>query len=181
MGRHTSAERQQALHLRSVSSQFSRTNHSRMPSFATRRHVHAYLGRAKLFVSNLTQRNRTLYQITAALVAAQREFLVHGVRYLKPLSRADVARQIGVNDSTVSRATASKYVMLPNGEVVPYAHFFTPSLRVKDVLKEVVEREGEPLTDRQILDRLHKNGIHIARRTVSKYRMALAILPSPLR
>jgi RNA polymerase sigma-54 factor len=148
---------------------------------AERRHVHAYLMRARLFVSNLTQRNRTLHQITAAIVAAQREFLVEGVRYLKPLSRADIARQIGLNESTVSRATASKYVMLPDGAVVPYAHFFTPSLRVKDMLKEVVEREGKPLTDRQILDRLNENGIHIARRTVSKYRMALAILPSPLR
>jgi RNA polymerase sigma-54 factor len=68
-----------------------------------------------------------------------------------------------------------------HGTVVPYAHFFTPSLRIKDVLKEVVEREGKPLTDNQILDRLNDKGIHIARRTVCKYRMALAILPSPLR
>jgi RNA polymerase sigma-54 factor len=64
---------------------------------------------------------------------------------------------------------------------VPYTHFFTPSLRIKDVLKEVVEREGKPLTTRQILDRLNEKDIHIARRTVSKYRMALAIRPSPLR
>jgi RNA polymerase sigma-54 factor len=78
-------------------------------------------------------------------------------------------------------ATASKYVMLPNGQVVPFAHFFTPSLKVKDMLKELVEGEGRPLTERQILDRLNEKGIHIARRTVSKYRMALAILPSPLR
>src|SRR5579864_1283896 len=59
------------------------------------RHVRAYLTRARLFVSNLTQRNRTLQHVTAAIIAAQREFLVDGVRYLKPLSRADVAHQIG--------------------------------------------------------------------------------------
>jgi RNA polymerase sigma-54 factor len=129
------------------------------------RHVHAYLTRAKLFVSNLTQRNRMLHHITAAIVAAQREFLIDGVRYLKPLSRADVARQIGVNESTVSRATASKHVMLPSGEVAPCTHFFTSSLRINDVLKEVVEHEGKPLTDRLIIDGLNDKGIHIARRT----------------
>jgi RNA polymerase sigma-54 factor len=148
---------------------------------AERRHVHAYLTRARLFVSNLSRRNWTLQHVTAAIVASQHEFLVDGVRYLKPLSRADVASQIGLNESTVSRATASKYVMLPNGDIVPYAHFFTPSLKVKDMLKELIEGEGKPLTDRQIVDRLNEKGIHIARRTVSKYRMALAILPSPLR
>src|SRR5207237_22397 len=83
-----------------------------------------------------------------------------------------------VNPSTGSRATASKYVMLPNGEVIPYAHFFTPSLSVKDIMKEVIEKEGKPLTDSEIVERLKDRGIHIARRTVAKYRMQLAILPS---
>jgi RNA polymerase sigma-54 factor len=87
----------------------------------------------------------------------------------------------------VSRATASKYVMLPSGEVAPYTHFFTSSLGINDVLKEVVEHEGKPLTDRLIIDGLNEKGMHIARRTpyavrrtVSRYRMALAIVPSPL-
>ena len=111
----------------------------------------------------------------------QREFLTHGVRHLRPLSRAAVAQQLGVHESTVSRATASKYVMLPNGEVIPYAHFFTPSLSVKDIMKEVIEKEGKPLTDSEIVERLKERGIHIARRTVAKYRMQLAILPSSLR
>jgi len=146
-----------------------------------RRHIRVYVLRAAIFVSHLKQRHRTLRQITEAIVAAQRAFLVDGVRYLKPLTRAAVAQRIGVNESTVSRATASKYVMLPNGQVLPYAHFFTPNLRVKDVLKEVVESEGKPLTDTQIVERLTDKGIHIARRTVSKYRTALAILPSWLR
>ncbi len=67
--------------------------------------------------------------------------------------------------------------MLPNGEVIPYAHFFTPSLSVKDIMKEVIEKEGKPLTDSEIVERLKERGIHIARRTVAKYRMQLAILP----
>jgi RNA polymerase sigma-54 factor len=71
--------------------------------------------------------------------------------------------------------------MLPNGEVIPYSHFFTPSLSVKDIMKEVIEKEGKPLTDSDIIERLKTMGIHIARRTVAKYRMQLAILPSSLR
>ena len=146
-----------------------------------KRHVQQYVGRAKLFIANINQRRQTLYNITRCLVDQQRDFLEHGVRHLRPLSRAAVAQQLGVHESTVSRATASKYVMLPNGEVIPYAHFFTPSLSVKDIMKEVIEKEGKPLTDSEIVERLKERGIHIARRTVAKYRMQLAILPSSLR
>src|ERR1700730_9102647 len=146
-----------------------------------KRHVQQYVGRAKLFIANINQRRQTLFNITRCLVDQQRDYLEHGVRYLRPLSRAAVAQQLGVHESTVSRATASKYVMLPNGEVIPYAHFFTPSLSVKDIMKEVIEKEGKPLTDSEIVERLKTQGIHIARRTVAKYRMQLAILPSSLR
>ncbi len=146
-----------------------------------KKHVQHYVGRAKLFISNINQRRQTLFNITRCLVQQQRTFLEKGVRYLKPLSRAAVAQELGVHESTVSRATASKYLMLPSGEVIPYAHFFTPSLSVKDVLKEVIEKEGAPLTDSEIVERLEERGIHIARRTVAKYRMQLAILPSSLR
>src|SRR2546421_11529564 len=146
-----------------------------------KRHVQQYVGRAKLFIANINQRRQTLFNITRCLVDQQREFLEKGVRFLRPLSRAAVAQQLGVHESTVSRATASKYVMLPNGEVIPYAHFFTPSLSVKDIMKEVIEKEGKPLTDSEIVERLKERGIYIARRTVAKYRMQLAILPSSLR
>jgi RNA polymerase sigma-54 factor len=146
-----------------------------------RRHVQQYVGRAKLFIANINQRRQTLFNITRCLVDQQRDFLEKGVRHLRPLSRAAVAQQLGVHESTVSRATASKYVMLPNGEVIPYSHFFTPSLSVKDIMKEVIEKEGKPLTDSEIVERLKERGIHIARRTVAKYRMQLAILPSSLR
>jgi len=146
-----------------------------------KRHVQQYVGRARLFIANINQRRQTLFNITRCLVGQQREFLEHGVRSLKPLSRAAIAQELGVHESTVSRATAQKYVMLPNGEVIPYAHFFTPSLSVKDIMKEVIEKEGKPLTDSEIVDRLAATGIHIARRTVAKYRMQLDILPSMLR
>ena len=113
--------------------------------------------------------------------SGRRAYLDHGIRSLQPLSRAGIAEELGIHESTVSRATASKYALLPNGEVIPYSHFFTPSLSVKDIMKEVIEKEGKPLTDSEIVARLAATGIHIARRTVAKYRMQLAILPSGLR
>jgi RNA polymerase sigma-54 factor len=144
-------------------------------------HIQQYAGRARMFIANISQRRQTMHKITACIVERQRDYLEHGVRALQPLSRASIAQQVGLHESTVSRATASKYVMLPSGEVIPYAHFFTPSLSVKDILKEVIEKEGKPLPDADIVERLKEQGIHIARRTVAKYRMQLKILPSGLR
>jgi RNA polymerase sigma-54 factor len=146
-----------------------------------KKHVQQYVGRAKLFIANINQRRQTMLRITTCIVERQRAYLDRGVRFLQPLSRAGIADELGLHESTVSRATASKYVMLPNSEVIPYSHFFTPSLSVKDVMKELIEKEGKPLTDNDILERLGQDGIHIARRTVAKYRMQLDILPSALR
>lgn len=146
-----------------------------------RKHIQQYVGRAKLFIANINQRRQTLYNITCCLAEKQNEFLELGVRHLKPLSRAAIAQELQVHESTVSRATAGKYVMTPDGEVIPFSHFFTPSLSIKDVIKEMIEHEGRPLTDAEIADRLREKGINIARRTVAKYRLQLDILPSMLR
>jgi RNA polymerase sigma-54 factor len=146
-----------------------------------RRHIQQYVSRAKQFLANIHQRRQTLLKITACIVAHQREFLSRGVRYLRPLTRAMVAAELGMHESTVSRATAAKYVMLPSGQVIPFSDFFTPSLSVKDVIKDLIEHETAPLTDEQIRDELAKRGLHIARRTVAKYRDQLKILPSSLR
>jgi RNA polymerase sigma-54 factor len=146
-----------------------------------RKHIQQYVSRAKQFLANIHQRRQTLLKITACIVAHQREFLSRGVRYLRPLTRAMVAAELGMHESTVSRATASKYVMLPSGQVIPFSDFFTPSLSVKDVIKDLIEHETAPLTDEQIRDELAKRGLHIARRTVAKYRDQLKILPSSLR
>ena len=78
----------------------------------------------------------------------------------------------------VSRATASKYVMLPNGHVVPFSDFFTAALNVKDVIRDVIEHETAPLADQDIMEKLQEYGHYIARRTVAKYREELGILPS---
>ncbi|HEX2913025.1 MAG TPA: RNA polymerase factor sigma-54 [Chloroflexia bacterium] len=156
-----------------------------MASEQDREHVRQYVARAKFFMSNINQRRETMFKITKELVETQEEFLRDGVRGLKPLTRSMLASRIGIHESTVSRATAGKYVMLPNRKVIPYSDFFTASLSVKDVIKEIIETEGrnraKPLTDQDIVELLEERGIRVARRTVAKYRAQLKILPSTLR
>jgi RNA polymerase sigma-54 factor len=146
-----------------------------------KRHIQQYVARTKLFISNIRQRRETLTRIARALVEYQEEFLRQGVRLLRPLTRAQIAEATSLHESTVSRATAGKYVMLPNRQVIPFSDFFTASLSVKDVIKEIIEKEGKPMADREIVSRLRERGIRIARRTVAKYRSQLGILPSTLR
>ncbi len=146
-----------------------------------RRHIRQYVSRAKLFIANINQRRQTIQRITTMIVDEQRDFLERGIRHLKPLTRAQVASKLGMHESTVSRATASKFVMLPDGHVIPFSDFFTASLSVKDVIKELIDSEAQPLTDQEIAERLNERGIHVARRTVAKYREQLNILPSSLR
>lgn len=146
-----------------------------------RQHIQHYVMRARLFIANINQRRQTLARITRCVVEIQRDFLENGVRALKPLTRAKVATMLDLHESTVSRATASKYVMLPTGEVIPFSNFFVANLSVKDVIKELVEKETTPLTDQELADLLKCRDIKVARRTVAKYREQLSILPSTLR
>ena len=126
-----------------------------------------------------------MLKITRCLVDIQTDFLRDGVRGLKPLTRSTLAGFIGMHESTVSRATANKYVMLPSRKVIPFSDFLTASLSIKDVIKEIIEKESgnsnKPLTDQDIVEKLEDQGIRIARRTVAKYRTQLKILPSTLR
>jgi RNA polymerase sigma-54 factor len=146
-----------------------------------REHIQHYVSRAKMFIANINQRRQTMQKITGFLVEYQSGFLKHGVRHLKPLTRAMLAEHTGIHESTVSRATASKYVMLPNGEVIPFSNFFSASLSVKDIIKNMVAGEERPLTDQEIAEKLRAYGYNVARRTVAKYRDQLDILPSSLR
>jgi RNA polymerase sigma-54 factor len=146
-------------------------------------HVRQYVGRAKFFIDNINRRRATIQRIAEALVDRQRDYLVHGVQHLVPLTRAEVGELIGMHESTVSRATAEKYVMVPSGEVVPFSHFFTASLGVKDQIRRMIDAEdqGHPLSDQEIADALAADGVALARRTVAKYRDELQILPARLR
>jgi RNA polymerase sigma-54 factor len=146
-----------------------------------REHIRRYVNRSKLFISNINQRRETMRRITECLILIQDQFILHGVRFLRPLTRAQVAQYLGIHESTVSRATADKYVMLPSKLVIPFSDFFSASLSAKDVIKEIITKEGRPITDKEIVNRLHEQGIRVARRTVTKYRNQLGILPSTFR
>jgi RNA polymerase sigma-54 factor len=156
-------------------------NHTAPLSEDDRRHIQQYVSRAKLFISNINQRRQTLAKITCHIVELQREYLDHGIRALRPLTRARVAADLGIHESTVSRATAAKYCMLPTGEVIPFSNFFVANLGIKDLIKALIDTEPTPLTDQELAEILGKQGIAVARRTVAKYREQLGILPSTLR
>ncbi len=154
-----------------------------LPGFsdADREHIRRYVNRSRLFISNVAQRRETMRRITTCLVEIQEEFLRHGIRQLRPLTRAQVAQHLGLHESTVSRATADKYVMLPNRQVIPFSDFFQASLSAKDRIRELITTEPKPLTDKEIVQRLREQGVRIARRTVTKYRNQLGIMPSTFR
>src|SRR5207244_1169325 len=147
-------------------------------------HIRQYVTRAKFFIDNINQRRQTIGRITDVIVDCQKDFLEKGVQSLRPLTRAEVGERIGMHESTVSRATAGKFVLLPAGEVIPFSTFFTASLGVKDVIKNIIEAEdhSRPYSDQEIVEKLREeHGIRLARRTVAKYREELQILPARLR
>lgn len=141
----------------------------------------AFYARARLFIGSLEQRWQTLQRLIHHLVAYQQDFIAKGDRYLKPLTRAQLADALGMHESTVSRAVAGKIVQLPNGRLIPLTRFFDRAAPIKEAIKELIAQEDEPLSDRAIAEKLAQQGHRIARRTVTKYRNALNILPSSLR
>jgi RNA polymerase sigma-54 factor len=149
-----------------------------------RQHVREFALRGKHFLANLRQRRELLYKIATCVVSLQESFLRDGLRELRPLTRAIVAQEVSVHESTVSRATANKYVLLPSRRVIPFSDFFTPSLSVKEMIREIIVQErasSKRLTDKAIGDRLLRQGVQVARRTVAKYRAELGILSSSVR
>ncbi len=148
---------------------------------------------ATWLIKSIHQRQRTLYMVTQSIVKFQREFFERGVSALKPLVLKDVANDIGMHESTVSRATAGKYVHTPQG-TLELKYFFTSSLRsghgedvsaesVKEKIREIIAKEDsrKPYSDQYIAELLAKEQIDIARRTVAKYRELMGILPSSKR
>jgi len=146
-----------------------------------RQQLKEYIARGKLFIRCLSQRWQTLQQIGDWLINYQRDFLEHGEKAIRPITRAELAVLIGVHESTVSRAVANKYVLLPDKRVIPMSDFFDDSLAVKEILKELIRDETSPLSDQQLADALKELGYTIARRTVAKYRQEMGILPARLR
>ncbi|MGO8949280.1 MAG: RNA polymerase factor sigma-54 [Ktedonobacterales bacterium] len=148
-----------------------------------RQHVRRYAARARFFMDCVAQRWDTLMTISDALIAHQYEFLDKGVRFLRPLTRGELASYVGLHESTVSRATSNKYVLLPTGRTVPFDDFFDGSLAAKDAIRDILATEdtAKPFSDEELAQLLGERGIALARRTVAKYREALGIMPSRFR
>jgi len=141
----------------------------------------ADLEQAILLVKCLQQRNQAIVRLLQLLVRVQREFILFGETHHRPLTRAWLARELGVHESTISRAVAHKTVQMPNGHIVALARFFDRSLQVRTALKQIIEKHGTAMSDSAIAEELARQGYPVARRTVAKYRAMEGILPSNLR
>ncbi|HCI81777.1 MAG TPA: hypothetical protein DHW02_19035 [Ktedonobacter sp.] len=111
------------------------------------------------------------------VVDYQRDFLDKGIRYLRPLTRAELATRLALDEGTVSRAIANKYALLPSGRLLPLSDFFDGSLSVKDVIRELIASENPKrrLSDDELAKLLTAQGMQMARRTVTKYREEMGI------
>jgi RNA polymerase sigma-54 factor len=139
------------------------------------------LDRASLFVKCLQQRNHTMQRLLQRIVSLQRDFILQGEKYLKPITRAYLSKELGVHESTISRAVANKAVQMPNGKIIPLADFFDRSLSARVALKELISGETHPLSDSELVNLMSERGFAVARRTVAKYRAMEGILPASLR
>jgi RNA polymerase sigma-54 factor len=104
------------------------------------------------------------------IVQEQAPYLLGNEPHPRPLKRVQLALQLGVHESTVSRAVGNKTIALPAGRIVPLAYFFDQSLAARAVVQAMIDGESQPLSDHQIAERLAEQGLQVARRTVSKYR-----------
>lgn len=148
---------------------------------------------ATWLIKSINQRQKTIYKVTESIVKHQLEFFEKGAEFIKPMILKDIAHDIEMHESTVSRVTTNKFVFTPRG-VYELKYFFNSGIAktdgdslasqaVKMKIKKLVGAEDpkKPLSDQKIVDALKEDGINIARRTVAKYRDALGILPSSKR
>lgn len=158
-----------------------------------KRWVEERISAAIALLRAVEQRRQTVYKVTEAIIDFQREFFLRGPRHLKPLTLRDVADRVGVHESTVSRATAGKWLQTPHG-TLEFKYFFTSGVAaaggegiaadaVKRLIAELIAKEesASPLSDQAIMERLGAQGVELARRTVAKYREELGIPSSSKR
>jgi RNA polymerase sigma-54 factor len=152
-----------------------------------KKHVRRGIENARFLIESIEQRRRTLERVAQEIVKRQQDYLEHGVEHLKPLKMQEIADELGIHVSTVSRALKGKYIQTPQG-IHEMKFFFTGASQgtdgvvesrtgVRERVRELVEKEEKhhPLSDEEIVDRLKTMGLNIARRTVTKYRKALKI------
>jgi len=137
-------------------------------------------------LKSLDQRNKTIYRVTESILKFQEDFFRKGYKYLKPLNLKDIAEDMGMHESTISRVTSNKYVQCPQG-LLSFRFFFSnavssekgdiSSSTVKDLIKKIISEEDshKPLNDKRIVEILKEKGISVARRTAAKYREEMKI------
>jgi RNA polymerase sigma-54 factor len=159
----------------------------------TKSYLEEKLEKARWLMNAINQRRSTMIKVMEKIVEEQREFFEHGVSHLKPLTMESIADKVGMNVATISRVSSGKYVQTPQG-VFEIKYFFNTGVttengeelskrNVKQLISDFIREEDptSPLSDQQIFARLKKHGLNIARRTVSKYREELKILPARMR
>jgi RNA polymerase sigma-54 factor len=156
-------------------------------------YIHGKLKAAAWLIKSIHQRQRTLYRVAQSIVKLQQDFFDHGVAHLKPMVLRDVAEDVGMHESTISRVTANKYMHTTHG-IFELKYFFNSSINsvlgdavasesVKERIRQLIKEENpsKPFSDQDIVGILERENISIARRTVAKYREVLGILPSSKR
>jgi len=158
-----------------------------------KKYINEKIRSALWLIKSIHQRQRTIYRVTKSIVRFQRDFLDKGVAYLKPMVLKDVAMDVEMHESTISRVTSNKYVHTPQG-IFELKYFFNSSINtsrgenvasesVKEKIREILAKEDsqKPYSDQELVEILKKQDILIARRTVTKYREILGVLPSTRR
>ncbi len=164
---------------------FNRSDGDRHPELA------AHLQEARWTVRNIEQRFATILAVSRAILQRQHRFLAYGPMGLRPLALREIADAVGVHESTVSRVTNNKFMATPSG-VFELKYFFSRGLAtaaggtcsptaIRTLIQALIAAEGEPLSDVAIAQRLARQGLRVARRTVTKYRQQLKIAPASRR
>ncbi len=146
-----------------------------------RRHIKEYVDRACSILEFVQLRKRTLGIVAKKVVEHQKDYVLRGPINLKPLRHKEIAQELNLHESTVSRALANKYCRLPSGELISFDVFFDSALPIKEMISRVISISPRPLSDNEIARQLAEQGVVIARRTVAKYRNQLRVPPYRLR
>jgi RNA polymerase sigma-54 factor len=162
-------------------------------SSSTKTYIQDKMRSAAWLIRSIHQRQKTIYKVMQSILGYQKDFFENGIAHLKPMVLRDVAQDIGMHESTISRVTTNKYAYTPQG-IFELKYFFNSSISrihgaaiasvsVQEKIRQIIESENprKPYSDNKIAKMLEKSNINIARRTVAKYREALGVLSSAKR
>ncbi len=168
-----------------VSTQYADIRGNGTTDSQTEHYINDKMRSAAWLIKSIQQRQRTIYKVAKSIIRFQREYFDRGIEYLRPLVLRDIAEDIGMHESTISRVTTNKYMQTPQG-LLELKYFFNSGLStsegdfvasesVKNRIKEIIEKENsqKPLSDQKIAELLTSQTVNIARRTVTKYREML--------